>query len=190
MPAYDVALIAFRLLALWLVASALGALAEMWASWESFATQALSAMSGTSNPITRSELFWLTSSAMLARGAVGGVLWWGAPLLAYHTSSREAGAPSNTPSRAALYSAAAFLVGVWLLSDALPGLAFIAFAATRPGTPAYDDGLSGARVAELVAKLVLGVAFLRSNWLTRWVLGASDAAVETSPEGPSGPTKD
>jgi hypothetical protein len=180
MRPYDVALIAFRLLALWLVASALTALAETLASWKSIAAQALLTMADVSNAPTRRELFWLTTSALLARAAVGGLLWWAAPLLARHTSPAEATPQTGTISRTALFSGAAFLVGAWLLSDAIPGLAFAAYASTRPGVPAYDDGLGGARVAELVAKLVLGVAFVRGTWLARWALGGSGASADPS----------
>jgi hypothetical protein len=172
----DVALVAYRALALWLGASGLMALGETLLTWQAVWAQSQAAMAGVTNPLTERGFLWMTASALLFRALLGGLLWWAAPSLARRTPVSEPRLASREPSRAVLYSAAAFLVGVWLLSSSLPGLAFAAYAATRPGVPAYDDGLGGARIAESLAQLLLGVAFVRGGWLVDlaiWSRGSS-----------------
>jgi hypothetical protein len=181
----DVALIAFRLLAIWTVFSGADALVESLISWKAVAAQSMSVMAGVANAPTSSQLLWMTSSALLARVAIGLLLWWLSPLLARVTCPGDTAIGVDV-KREELFSAAAFLVGLWLVSDAIPGLAFAAFAATRPGTPAYDDGQGGARLAQLMARLAIGLAFLRSRWLVSWALAGPMIPQQDGAEGHGG----
>ena len=183
MSPQDIALLAYRLLALWIGVSGLMVLTDTLLTWESVVAQSQAAMAGVSNPPSRSALFWMTTSAMVARVLFGVLLWWVAPTLARYTPVGEPSVARHDPSRAALFSAATFLVGVWLLSGSLPGLAFALYAGTRSGVPAYDDGLGGARVAQLLAQLLLGVVFIRGGWLVDaalWSRGSSGAGENAS----------
>jgi hypothetical protein len=165
----DVALVAFRLLAIWTVVSGLDLLLQTLASWRVVYAQAMAAMPNVPNVPTSSEFLWMTASALLARVLLGLVLWWTSPFLARVTCPGEAPLV-GVISREGLYSAATFLVGIWLVSDSLPGLAYFGFAATRPGTPAYPDVNRPAQIAQLVARFVIGLTFLRGGWLVRWAL--------------------
>jgi hypothetical protein len=180
MRARDIALVAFRLLAIWAVLSGLDMVLQTLLGWKTIAAQSMPSMAGVVNAPTSSEFFWMTISGLSARVVLGLLLWWVAPFLARVTCPSEAQVAGHS-TREALYSAAAFLVGIWLVSDSLPGLAFVAFSATRPGTPAYDDGSMTAQVAQLAAKLVLGLAFLRARWLVRWAL---EPPIIGGPEAP------
>jgi hypothetical protein len=153
------------------------ALGETLLTWRSVWAQSQGAMADASNPPTEAVFFWMTASALLFRALLGALLWWAAPTLARHTPVSQPQLAAQKPMRAALYSGAAFLVGAWLLSTSIPGLAFTAYVAAQPGVPAYDDGLGGARVAQLLAQLLLGLAFLRGGWLVDlaiWSRGSSD----------------
>lgn len=88
-------------------------------------------------------------------------------------------------SRADLFRAGTFFIGVWLLSIAVPGLAFLVFAATRSGIPAYDDGLGNSRLAELVVQLAMGIGLLRGEWLVRLALRdfSPERDSDSDPEG-------
>ena len=86
----DIALVAFRLLAIWTVVSGLDLLLQALASWKIVAAQSMSSMANISNAPTESEFFWMTSSALLARVILGCVLWWVSPLLARLTCPGEA----------------------------------------------------------------------------------------------------
>ena len=183
----DVALIAYRLLALWFGVSGMMALAETLLTWKSVWAQSQAVMAGTSNPTTETGFLLMTTSALAARALLGALLWWAAPALARHTPVGQPSPESQEPSRAVLFSAAAFLVGVWLLSVSLPGLAYVGFSATRPGVPAYDDGLGGARVAQLLAQLLLGVAFVRGGWLVDLAVWSRGSTGEPSPPGQTAP---
>jgi hypothetical protein len=165
----DVALVAFRLLAIWTVVSGLDLLLQTLASWKVVFAQATATMANVPNAPTSSEFFWMTASALLARVFLGLVLWSMSPFLARVTCPGEAPL-AGVISREGLYSAAAFLVGIWLVSDSLPSLAYFGFAATRPGTPAYPDMNRPAQIVQLVARLLIGLAFLRGGWLVRWAL--------------------
>jgi hypothetical protein len=184
MTGRDIALVAYRLLALWIALSAVMALLETLVSWESIVAQTQGALANVSNPPTARALFWMTTSATVARGMVGVLLWWGAPALARRTPVSDS--PRSDPSRYNLYSAAAFLVGVWLLSECLPGLAFAFQMAIRPGVLAHDDGLGRARLAQMLAQLLLGIAFIRGGWLVDlaiWRRGDGSAGAEESKPG-------
>jgi hypothetical protein len=170
----DVALVAYRLFALWLIVSGLMAISETLLTWRSLWAQSQAAMSGVANPVTESSFFWMTMSALASRALLGVLLWWATPKLARYTPVSEPTVTSQDPSRVALFSAAAFLVGVWLLSGSVPGLAFAAYVATRHGVPAYDDGLGGARLAQLLAQLFLGIAFVRGGWLVDLAIWSRD----------------
>src|ERR1044071_8551357 len=133
MRARDIALIGFRLLALWFAVSAIQALVELLLSWKSFYAQISSSMVGVSNPLTERQLFLLTTSAMVGRTMVGIGLWWLAPHLA-RVSFPDLSAPTVLqPSRADLFHAASFLAGVWLLGAAVPGLVFFGIDVFRNG---------------------------------------------------------
>jgi hypothetical protein len=161
----DVALVAYRLLGLWLGVSGLQALAETLLSWKSLWAQSQPMFPGTTNPPTEIGFLLMTTSALAARALFGLLLWWAAPAMARHTPVGQPRSEGRYASRADLFSAGAFLVGVWLLSGALPGLAYSAFAAMRPGTSPYDDGLGAPRIAQLLAQGLLGIAFVRGGWL-------------------------
>ncbi len=161
----DIALVAYRLLALWLGLSGLQVLAETLLTWKSTWIQIQPQFADVANAPTQAAFFLMTTSALAARSLLGVVLWWLAPVLARHTPVGHVAVDGRLVSRADLFSAAAFLMGVWLLSGALPGLAYSIHAATRPGVPAYDAGPGGARVAQLLAQCLLGVAFVRGGWL-------------------------
>lgn len=183
----DVALVAYRLLGLWIGASGAMALGEALITWKSSWAQIETMMATTTNPMSETALFWMSMSALAFRGLFGGLLWWAAPLLARHTPVGERCLAGEEPARAALYSAAAFLVGVWLLSVSLPGLAFEVHAARRAGAHAHEDGLGGARIVELVAQLLLGAAFVRGGWLVDLAIGSRPRldAVEDKEEDPA-----
>jgi hypothetical protein len=168
----DVALVAYRLLGLWLGVSGLQALAETLLNWKSLWAQSQPMFAGTANPPTEAGFLLMTTSALAARALFGLLLWWAAPAMARHTPVGQPHSEGRYASRADLFSAGAFLVGVWLLSGALPGLAYSAFAATRPGTSPYDDGLGGARIAQLLAQGLLGIAFVRGGWLVDLALSS------------------
>ncbi len=163
----DVATVAFRLLALWTVVSALTSLVDLLANWKTVAAQVMGTFSDVSNPPTRGELLWMSTSALVGRGVLGLLLWWLSPTLARLTSPRED--PLALDSRQDLHAAAAFLVGVWLIASSAPGLAFAALVATRPGVPAYPE--TQPQVPLLLAQLVLGLALLRARWLIGWAVG-------------------
>ena len=183
MTARDIALIAYRVLALWIGVSGLMALIETLLSWESIVAQTMATMAAVSNAPTERAFFWMTTSALGARALFGFLLWWAAPALARRTPVSESHGAAES-SRHALYSAAAFLVGVWLVSESLPGLAFTFHAATRPGVPAYDDGLGGARLAQLLAQFLLGVAFIRGGWLVDLAIWSrGDKSGDEEPRG-------
>lgn|SRR5262245_9251093 len=169
-----VALVAYRLLGLWLGLSGLQALAETPITWKFLWAQNQPLFAGTTNPPTEAAFFLMTTSAVSARAIWGLLPWWAAPALARHTPIDQTRSDSRYPSRADLFSTAAFLVGVWLLSGAIPGLAYAAFAATRPGISPSDDGLGGARIAQLLAQTFLGIALVRGGWLVD--LGMSGGA--------------
>jgi hypothetical protein len=175
----DIALVAYRTLALWVTVSGLMALIETLFTWRSVWAQSQAAMVGVSNPATETDFFWMTTSALASRLLLGVLLWCAAPTLARYTPFSKLPLASEQSSRATLFSAAAFLVGVWLLSSSIPGLAFAALAATRPGVPAYDDGVGGARVAQLLAQLFLGVAFVRGGWLVDLAISSRAHSADT-----------
>jgi hypothetical protein len=167
----DVSLVAFRLLALWVMVSGVQATVELALTWPLAAAPAMAGMDGVANAPTEGELRWMTFSALVARVGVGLVLWWVAPLLAGRLQPAAVEGVAQHADARSLYGAGAFLVGVWLLGEAIPGLGFLALAASRPGVPAYDDGGGAARVAEYLLKLICGVAFVRGGWLVSAVLG-------------------
>jgi hypothetical protein len=80
--------------------------------------------------------------------------------------------------RRTLYSAASFLVGLWLLSDAIPAGAYYVFWAVRTGWRPFGDATSGAQVTQLMVKGILGLALVRGTWLTRLV----EAETPVSPD--------
>jgi hypothetical protein len=170
----DVATIAFRLLALWVVVSALTSLSELLVNWKTVAAQVMGTLSNMKEAPTRSQLFWMSTSAMLGRGLIGVIVWWLSPFLARVTCPGEDGVPLPDRRRD-LYAAAAFLVGLWLIAGSAPGLAFAAIAATRPGTPAYPE--TQPVVPFLLAQFGLGISFLRSQWLIRWAMGGPGTAL-------------
>lgn len=180
----DIALVAYRLLALWLALSGLQALAETLLTWKSIWIQMQPQFAGVSNSPTQTGFFVMTTSALAVRALFGLLLWWLAPALARCTPVGQMGLEGRLASRADLFSAAAFLVGVWLLAGALPGLAYSAYVATRPGTPAYDDGLGGARIAQLVAQVLIGVAFVKGRWLVELAISEGGGSRPTEDEEP------
>ena len=111
MTARDIALIAYRVLALWIGVSGLMALIETLLSWESIVAQTMATMAAVSNAPTERAFFWMTTSALGARALFGFLLWWAAPALARRTPVSESHGAAES-SRHALYSAAAFLVGL------------------------------------------------------------------------------
>jgi hypothetical protein len=176
----DVATIAFRVLALWIMISGLTALTDLLFNWKTVAAQVMGTFSGASNPPTQTELLWMSATAFVGRSVIGMVAWWVSPLVARATS------PSadviTALGREDLYAAASFLVGLYLIALSAPGLAFEGYAATRPGFPAYPE--AHPQVPFLMAQLVLGVALLRSRWLVRWAIGGvGSEAGESASEG-------
>jgi hypothetical protein len=170
MRARDIALIGFRLLALWFAVSAIQALVELLLSWKSFHAQMSSSMAGSSNPLTEGQLFLLTTSAMVGRTVVGIGLWWSAPHLA-RLSFPDSSAPRvSQSSRSDLFHAASFLVGVWLLGASVPGLVFFAVDVFRNGLARWQEGTGLADVGRFLATAALGFAFVRGGWLVRWAL--------------------
>jgi hypothetical protein len=136
----DIALIGYRLLALWFAASAIQALLELLLSWKSVHAQMSASMADISNPLNEVQLFLLTTSAMVARSAVGGILWWLAPRLARRTFPESPSPAVQQPTRSDLFHAASFLVGVWLLGDSVPGVAFFAIDVVRNGLSRWMEG--------------------------------------------------
>jgi hypothetical protein len=161
----DVATIAFRLLALWLVLSALSGLVELLATWKLVAAQMMGMLSGMNNAPTRGELLWLSAGAMLSRGLVGLIAWWVAPWLARVTCPSEQDVSLTLRSRE-LFAAASFLVGLCLVAVSVPGLALVVFLASRPGVPMYPEAQPQTPV--LLTQFALGIACLRGRWLIKW----------------------
>jgi hypothetical protein len=178
----DIALIAFRLLALWFAVSAIEALVELLLSWKSIHAQMSSSMAGVSNPLTEGQLFLMTTSAMVGRTLVGLGLWWSAPRLARLTFPDASAPPVMQPSRSDLFHAASFLVGVWLLGASVPGLVFFAIDVFRNGLARYLEGTGIADAGRFAATAALGLAFARGGWLVRWTLEADGVGLGAEPD--------
>jgi len=180
MKTRDVATIAFRVLALWVVISAITGLMDLLLNWDAVAAQVMSGFKDVSNPPTRQGLLWLSASAFVGRGLVGLIAWWLSPLLARLTCPREDGLVATERGRD-LYAAASFLVGLWLIAGSGPGLAFAAYAATRPGFPAYPE--TQPQVPLLLPQFLLGLSLLRGQWLIGLVTGGTEPRGKAEAEG-------
>jgi hypothetical protein len=161
----DVALIAFRTLALWLIVSNVATAVELLAGWEPFRK----ASEASSSPLSPIERFFLLLVAALARSTMGVLIWTLAgPLsrLAVPADPDRAPAP---PAPIGLYRPASFLVALWLLASTVPNAAYYIAWAVRTGWRPAESDEGTAQMAEVVAKLLLGVALLRGDWLIRAV---------------------
>ena len=169
MKTRDVAIIAFRLLALWIVISALTALIDLLFNWKSVSAQVMGSFSGVANAPTETALFWMSATAFLARAVIGVVAWWLSPVLARATSPSDSIVMAL--GREDLYAAATFLIGLYLVALSLPGLVFEGYVATKPGFPAYPE--AHPQVPLLLAQLVLGIALVRNRWLVKWAMATA-----------------
>ena len=114
----DVALIAIKLLALWIIAGAAIQATELVLSWNTMRSQ-FASMNFGPNPPSPTSMVWSTLGAFLARAFVGVAVWlMGARLT---RALFPADDPHySTAESLVLLRAASFLVGLWLLADALP----------------------------------------------------------------------
>jgi len=160
----DVATVAFRVLALWIVISAVTALIDLLFNWKTIAAQVMGSFSGIRNAPTEWELFWMSASAFVGRGLIGVLAWWLSPALARVTPFSE-GTVSGV-GRRDLYAAGSFLIGLYLVAISAPGLAFEAYVAMKQGYPAYPE--AHPQVPLLLAQLALGIALIRGRWLVSW----------------------
>lgn len=170
MTTRDVATIAFRLLAVWMTVSALSALVELLFTWRAVWAQAAAMWSNVSNPPTPGQYFFMSTTAFLASGIVGMVMWRLSPLLARLACPRDGGF-AVAMTRYDVYAAASFLVGLYLIAISAPGLAFAFYASTRPGFPAYPEARP--KVPLLLVQCVLGISLVRGQWLVRWAMNES-----------------
>ena len=176
----DVALIAFRTLALWVVVSNFGQALGLLLSWK----QLIAPVEAGGSP-TWELLLWGVIGA-LARSAIGIVVWALARPLSWLLFPGEAETATTAPPALSLYRSASFLVGLWLLADAIPtAVYYTAWAVWTGWRPAHGEE-GAAQTAELVAKLLLGVALLRGDWLIRTVRREEDgeATVKEPQPGP------
>jgi hypothetical protein len=174
MKTRDVANIAFRFLAAWVMISALNGLVELLVNSKAVWAQAAT-WSGVSNAPTPAELLWMSAAAMLGNLIVGLIAWWLSPVLARLACPRDE-TFTVSMTRYDAYAASSFLVGLWLVATSAPPLAWAAYAATRPGVPLYPEARP--QVPPLLAQCVLGIALLRGQWLIRWAATEPESAAE------------
>ena len=105
----QVAVVAFRVVAMWLIATAVGEAAAMVPVWAQFGGQRL--------------LLITAAMAVLAPLAAGALVWKGAPTIAsWIFRDRQTGPAPSTPD---LYRVASAFTGLLLLGQSLPAIALL-----------------------------------------------------------------
>ena len=173
------ATVAFRLLAVWIVVSAITALIDLAFNWNTVAAQVMPSFSGVANPPTERWLFWMSASAFVGRGLTGVAVWWLAPVLA--RASAPAEMVATALRRQDVYAAGSFVVGLYLVAISAPWLAFEVYAATKPGVPAYPE--THQPIPFLMAQLLLGLSLIRNRWLVNLLNRESRSEPNDAPEG-------
>jgi hypothetical protein len=180
----DVALIAFNLVALWIIASGLIQALELALNWHVLESKfaEMNLAEGSPSP---ASLTWNALGALFARSGLGVVMWLLSGLMARSLFPAD-DPPYSMEGTIVLYRAAAFLVGLWLLADSLPKAAFALAWAARSGWRLQDpDGV--AQFASLWVKLGLGLALLRGgDWVRDLVLSKRAPANQHTTQGKSG----
>jgi hypothetical protein len=176
----DVALLAFKMAALWVIVSGLIQALEVALSWGALESKFASMDMAPGSP-SPSSMVWNALGALLARSGIGLVLWYLAPRLARGVFPGDEPGYS-TESSLVLYRAATFLVGLWLLADALPlaatTLVWIIRGHWRP-----TDAEGVAQLASLWVKLGLGFALIRGgDWVREWFVAKAASGTTPSAE--------
>jgi hypothetical protein len=162
----DVALIAFRTLALWVIVWGVTQSLELLLTWDQTTAQMRVQLREANAPPPHTLMLW-GLAAFLGRAGVGVLLWAGARPLAWLAFPREAQIGVSQPL--ALYRSVTFLVALWLLAQALPTTGYYVMWGVKTGWRPGDNPEGASQVAELLVKLLLGVALLRGDWFIRAV---------------------
>ena len=166
----DVAAIAFKAIALWLIVTGISQSLEALITWDAAFAQLQQGPPGPSS----SAVLAMAIGAFLSRAAVGVVFWFVSGFLARLAFPQSSG-EVPLPERRTLYLAAMFLAGMWLLASAIPTAAYWLYVAVRTDwRPEGPQG--GALVAELGTKLLVGFALLRGEWLLPSELRGDESA--------------
>ena len=164
----DVALLAFKGVALWIVASGLIDALEVALNWQALERQ-FAGMGYAAGSPSPTSLVWNALGAMLARSGVGVFLWLFSGRLARSVFPAD-DPPLSLPSQVALFRGAAFLVGLRLLADALPRATFTFALIARGGWNSGGDDLVP-EFASLWVKIGLGLTLLRGgDWIRELVV--------------------
>jgi hypothetical protein len=164
----DLALIAFKVVALWIVVSGVIQASELVLNWLGFQGQFAGGNWGPSAPSPQG-MMWYALTALLARSLVGVLIWVLSRRLA--CSLFPVDDPAYTTEGAlVLYRGASFLVGLYLLADSIPAAFFMLTLAIRGGwRPQEAEGV--AQLVSLWVKLGLGTALLRGgDWVRELIL--------------------
>jgi hypothetical protein len=159
----DLAVVAFRVLALWPIVTGLTQALETVIAWDVAYRQVARGPNSAALALSPREFFLITMAPFGARVVVGVLLWVFSGSLARLAAGPDGG-PTPLADRRTLYLSAMFLVGVWLLASAVPTAAYWLFWAVRTGwRPQQAE--EGAQLAELAIRGLVGATLLRGDWL-------------------------
>ena len=168
----DIAVIAFKTLSLWVIVTGLFAAVEVFINWEQSLGHMKVAIGDHVSAPPETLLGW-SIVAFLVRSLLGVGLWAVSGPLARWVFPSDAVPSPPEVSRTDLFNVASFLVGLWLLADTVPALAYVVRAVQ------LSDMQDPAWFVEYGLKLALGVALLKAGWLARLIVGGEPREEES-----------